>query len=109
MRTSEELTVEETPAEQSFILRQQEGCVLILKAIDADTGKGVPKVMFFPDWLKRSYRGTVGANSDQGIVTILLPMIRENCGSLCNRAKAGIVWARCRKAIMPENARQFGS
>jgi len=45
--TSEDLTVEEAPAEQSITLRQQEGCVLILKAIDADTGKGVPKIAFY--------------------------------------------------------------
>ena len=44
--TSEDLTVEEAPAEQSIILRQLSGCVLILKAIDADTGKAVPKVNF---------------------------------------------------------------
>jgi RNA polymerase sigma factor (sigma-70 family) len=45
--TSEDLTVEEAPAEQSITLRQQEGCVLILRAIDADTGKGVPKIAFY--------------------------------------------------------------
>ncbi len=46
VRTYEDLTVEEAPAEQFIILRQQKGCVLILKAIDAATGKGIPKVRF---------------------------------------------------------------
>jgi hypothetical protein len=45
--TYEDLTVEEAPAEQSITLRQQEGCVLILSAIDADTGNGVPKIAFY--------------------------------------------------------------
>jgi protocatechuate 3,4-dioxygenase beta subunit len=48
-RTSEDFTVEEAPAEQSVVLRQQLGCILILKAIDADTGKGVPKIGFWYD------------------------------------------------------------
>jgi RNA polymerase sigma factor (sigma-70 family) len=70
VRTSEDLTVAEKPAEQSFVLRQQEGCVLILKAIDVDTGKGVPKVTFFRDVVENGVTvGRAGANSDQGIVT----------------------------------------
>ncbi len=56
-RTYEDLTVNEAPAEQSIILRQQEGCVLILKAIDSATGKGVPKVTFWYEKEKGSRWG----------------------------------------------------
>jgi hypothetical protein len=59
------LTVEEAPAEQSIILRQQEGCVLILKAIDADTGKGVAKVNF---WYEKEKGSRWGVQSSTVIV-----------------------------------------
>jgi RNA polymerase sigma factor (sigma-70 family) len=47
VRTRQELIVEPMPAEQAVILRQQLGCILILKALDADTGKGVARVTFW--------------------------------------------------------------
>ena len=49
VKTEEDITVEETPAEQSIVFRQQSGCVLILKAVDSVTGKGIPKVRFWYD------------------------------------------------------------
>jgi hypothetical protein len=49
VETEEDITVEETPAEQSIVFRQQSGCVLILKAVDSVTGKGIPKIRFWYD------------------------------------------------------------
>ncbi len=46
IRTYQDLTVEQDPAEQSVTIRQELGCILILKAVDADTGLGVSKVSF---------------------------------------------------------------
>ncbi len=51
-RTYADLTVENVPAEQTVILRQQVGCVLILKAVDKATGKGIPKVTFVYEFEK---------------------------------------------------------
>lgn len=49
IRTRMDLVVENEPKEQAVVLRQELGCVLILKAIDANTGKGVPKVTFWEE------------------------------------------------------------
>jgi len=46
VRTYQDLIVEKAPAEQAVVFRQELGCILILKAIDADTGKGIPRVTF---------------------------------------------------------------
>ena len=47
IRTMQELVVEDSPASQPAALKLDSGCVLVLKAIDADTGKGVPGVSFW--------------------------------------------------------------
>ncbi|MBC7854902.1 MAG: tetratricopeptide repeat protein, partial [Pirellulaceae bacterium] len=47
IRTLQELVVEETPASQAAALKLDSGCVILFKAIDADTGKGVPGVSFW--------------------------------------------------------------
>jgi hypothetical protein len=57
IRTQQELTVEPMPAEQSVVLRQQLGCILILKAIDADTGKGIAGVTFWVEFNEGGQRG----------------------------------------------------
>ncbi len=36
----------DAPAEQSLELRVNEGCIVILEAVDAKTGKGIPGVTF---------------------------------------------------------------
>jgi hypothetical protein len=46
-RTSQELVVNDLPSEQPVTLRIQPGCVLVLKAIDSDTGLGIPDVTFW--------------------------------------------------------------
>jgi beta-lactamase regulating signal transducer with metallopeptidase domain len=47
IRTMQELVVEETPASQPAALKLDSGCVIVFKATDADTGKGVPGVSFW--------------------------------------------------------------
>ena len=47
IRTLQELVVEETPASQPAALKLDSGCVILFKAIDADTGKGLPGVSFW--------------------------------------------------------------
>ncbi len=86
--TSEDLTVEEAPAEQSITLRQQEGCVLILRAVDADTGKGVPKIPFYYAGEDSKWQ-SLGASGPFRRV-ILLPMRRGNCEPSYNRANAAM-------------------
>ena len=44
VRTNTRLTVAEEPAEQALKIRMNAGCVLILEAVDAETGRGVPDV-----------------------------------------------------------------
>jgi hypothetical protein len=46
VRTKDKLHVAKEPAVQTRDLRVQPGCVLILEAIDEDTGKGIPGVTF---------------------------------------------------------------
>jgi protocatechuate 3,4-dioxygenase beta subunit len=47
IRTSQDLVIEQKPAEQPATLRINSGCVLILKAIDAETSAGIPDVTFW--------------------------------------------------------------
>jgi RNA polymerase sigma factor (sigma-70 family) len=63
VRTQQELTVEPMPAEQSVVLRQQLGCILILKAIDADTDKGIAGVTFWVEFDERGRQGRVSVQS----------------------------------------------
>jgi len=46
IHTSQNLVVEQSPGEQPTTLQIQPGCVLLLRAIDADTGAGIPDVTF---------------------------------------------------------------
>lgn len=47
VRSSQPLVVKTEPAEQIATLKIDPACVLILKAVDADTGKGIPEVSFW--------------------------------------------------------------
>ena len=40
VRTLTRLTVTDEPAEQALEIRMNSGCVLILEAVDAETGRG---------------------------------------------------------------------
>ena len=46
IRTQTTLHVADRPAEQSLVVRVKPACVLILEAVDAATGKGIPGVDF---------------------------------------------------------------
>jgi hypothetical protein len=46
VRTRTEFTVAAEPAEQTFEVRVDPGCELILEAVDAETGQGIPGVGF---------------------------------------------------------------
>jgi hypothetical protein len=46
IETTQDLEVNTAPGEQPATLKIKLGCVLILKAIDADTGEGIPDVTF---------------------------------------------------------------
>jgi RNA polymerase sigma factor (sigma-70 family) len=46
VRTTQALSVSKTPDEQPYEVRIEAGCILILEAIDATTGKGLPNVAF---------------------------------------------------------------
>lgn len=63
IRTRQELVVENEPKEQSVTLKQELGCILILKAIDKDTGKGIPKVTFWYEYNKDGRTGRAGVQS----------------------------------------------
>lgn len=47
VRSEQQIAVEDQPAEQQAVLKLQAGTTLILKAIDADTGAGIPGVSFW--------------------------------------------------------------
>jgi hypothetical protein len=47
IQTADELIVEDKPSEQPAKLTLDSGCVLVFKAVDAETGKGVPGVSFW--------------------------------------------------------------
>jgi RNA polymerase sigma factor (sigma-70 family) len=49
VRTLSAFRVADAPAQQSLELRVNEGCVVLLEAIDAKTGKGIPGVVFMQD------------------------------------------------------------
>ncbi len=49
IRSKAELAVAPEPAEQTFDLRIEPGCVVILEAVDADTSKGIPAAIFMVD------------------------------------------------------------
>jgi beta-lactamase regulating signal transducer with metallopeptidase domain/protocatechuate 3,4-dioxygenase beta subunit len=57
VRSYQNLIVNEAPAEQPTTLKLKAGCVLTLKATDADTGAGIPRVSFWyePDDAKGSH------------------------------------------------------
>lgn len=59
VRSSQPLIVKPEPAEQAATLSINPACVLILKAVDADTGKGIPEVSF---WYEM--QGQPGARRD---------------------------------------------
>jgi RNA polymerase sigma factor (sigma-70 family) len=63
IRTRQALVVEREPKEQSVTLQQELGCVLILKAIDKDTGKGIPKVTFWYEFDKDGRQGRTSVQS----------------------------------------------
>jgi 5-hydroxyisourate hydrolase-like protein (transthyretin family) len=73
IRTSQELFVDQMRAEQPVTLRLKPGCVLILKALDIDTGAGIAGVEFWhvtneqPGTGKRG-RFRMGVNSNTTIV-----------------------------------------
>ncbi|MBS0203242.1 MAG: carboxypeptidase regulatory-like domain-containing protein [Planctomycetes bacterium] len=46
VRTYETLDIDEQPAEQEFDVHLNVGCILILEAIDVDSGSGIPDVSF---------------------------------------------------------------
>jgi protocatechuate 3,4-dioxygenase beta subunit len=46
IQSKQDLTVDAMPAEQEATLRVKLGCVLILKAVDAESGAGIPNVTF---------------------------------------------------------------
>jgi hypothetical protein len=58
--TARDLTVEESPDAQSVALRMDPGCVLILKAIDVESSKGIPDVKFWIDDIFERPGGRVG-------------------------------------------------
>ena len=47
IRTTHDLTVDETEVEQTVTVKLQTGCIVILKAIDSETEKGIPGVTFW--------------------------------------------------------------
>jgi beta-lactamase regulating signal transducer with metallopeptidase domain/tetratricopeptide (TPR) repeat protein len=47
IRTMQELVVDDAPARQPAALKLDSGSVILFKAIDADTGKGIPGVSFW--------------------------------------------------------------
>jgi hypothetical protein len=49
VRTYQELIVAESREEQPVTLKMDQGCVLLLRAVDADTGKGIAGVNFWYD------------------------------------------------------------
>ena len=63
VRTYEDLTIAKAPAEQAVVFRQQAGCVLILKAIDVETGKGIPKIAFSYEFEKDGRQERTGVQS----------------------------------------------
>ncbi len=62
IRTSHDLTVDDTEVEQTVTVKLQTGCVVILKAIDSETEKGIPGVTF---WYETpGFRGRRGVQSN---------------------------------------------
>ncbi len=49
LRTWQSVTVAKEPAEQTAEVRVRRGCVLLLEAVDADTGKGIPGIAFLQE------------------------------------------------------------
>jgi protocatechuate 3,4-dioxygenase beta subunit len=91
VRTQQELTVESMPAEQPVVLRQQLGCVLILKAIDADTGKGIAGVTF---WVEFNEGGRQGRRSVQSGTAYVDNPVTNAKGEL--------------RAVVPPGTRRYG-
>jgi hypothetical protein len=68
VKTIEDLVIEQSPAEQSARLLIDRGCVLILKAIDADTGEGIRDITFWEEMTDLP-RGRSGRRSVQSHTT----------------------------------------
>src|SRR5262245_50692176 len=68
VKTIEDLVIEQSPAEQSARLQIDRGCVLILKAIDADTGEGIRDITFWEEMTDLP-RGRSGRRSVQSHTT----------------------------------------
>jgi hypothetical protein len=72
IRTTHDLVVKPTPPVQPTTLRIDPGCVLILKAVDADTGEGIPDVAFWYEMTElpdgRPGRGRTSVQSHTTIV-----------------------------------------
>src|SRR6185369_3048854 len=64
IRTIHSFEVKNEPTEQPIELLMERGCILIFKAIDADTGRGIPDVTF---WYERTpgSRSQVQSNSSR--------------------------------------------
>ncbi len=91
VRTQQELTVEPMPAEQAVVLRQRLGCILILKAIDTDTGQGIAKVQF---WEESSEQGKASRQSVQASTAWIERSATNAKGEL--------------RAVVPPGTRRFG-
>ena len=68
MRTIDQLTVETESEEQSFEVRMQNGCVLVLEAVDAISGIGIPKVSFWEEFDDEVRKGRRGVQSSKVMV-----------------------------------------
>ena len=67
IRTMQELVVEDTPASQPAALKLDSDCVIVFKAIDAETGKGVPSVSFW--YMDSPNTGRVGVQASTTYVS----------------------------------------
>ncbi len=76
VRTYQDLTVEPAPAEQTVTLRQELGCVLILKAVDAASGKGVARVTFWYEFERDGQQGRTSVQS--GTAYVDNPVTNDN-------------------------------
>jgi hypothetical protein len=91
VKTVEDFVVQQSPAEQSARLPIDLGCVLILKAIDADTGEGIRDISFWEEMTDlpsgRSGRRSVQShttlvnnpktNADGEIRAVVVPGVRS--------------------------------
>lgn len=62
------ITIAEEPAEQAFDMDLNVGCILILEAIDAESGAGVPGAIFMGDIERQGRKGRSQVQSSTSIV-----------------------------------------